>query len=317
MQAIFVFAKSSLFNLSIKSVQVCLAGVIPKDDVKYSEEEIERFQTVMTDPSYPLVVEFLGQLQGGRWLVRMEGKDDGEDVAKYLVENYAFTAGKNPAITAPTFTEKTVQLPVPVQREVVKGPIIAQRMELEEACEGTIKAMESPNTVHVLPSNRQDLFLSIMEQAQATTLQGEVDPVLGTSCLAMDPQDELYYRAEIIAVNKDKGKATLFQMDHGKMVEEDIMLLKPLPEDLAQEAGLLIKVSIRGMKSMDTWTDEQEEMAKIMLDVGGSTIFKFTEVKLIGSKLFVNARDHEGTDAASRLLKAGLPAESSFNSKFY
>ena len=61
--------------------------------------------------------------------------------------------------------------------------------------------MESPDTVHVLPSNRQDLFLSIMEKAQVTTLQGEVDPVLGTSCLAKDPQDELYYRAEILVVD--------------------------------------------------------------------------------------------------------------------
>ena len=68
---------------------------------------------------------------------------------------------------------------------------------------------------------------------------------------------------------------------------------------------------------MDTWTDEQEEMAKIMLDVGGSTIFKFTEVKLIGSKLFVNLRDLQGTDAASSLLEVGLPAESSFDRKFF
>ena len=296
---------------------MCLAGVGPKEDGKYSKEEIERFQTVMTDPTYPLVVEFLGQLQGGRWLVRMEGKEDGEDVVKFLVENYGFTAGENPPVTPPTFTEKTVQLPVPVQKEVVKGPIIAQKLELEEGCEGTVKVMKSPDTVLVFPSNRQDLFRSIMEQAQATTLQGDVDPVSGTSCLAKDPQDELYYRVEIIEVNKEKGKATLFQIDQGKVVEEDIKLLNPIPEDLAQEVGLLTEVSIRGMKSMDNWNDEQEKIAKIVLDVGGSTIFKFTEVKLIGSKLFINARNLEGIDAASCLLEAGLPAESSFNSKFY
>ena len=272
---------------------------------------------VITDLTYPLVLEFLGQLPGGRWLVRMEGKNDGEDVAKFLVENGVLAGGEIPPVTAPTFREAIVQLPVPAKKEVLKGPTIAQRVDLEEGCDGTIKAMESPITVLVLPSNRQDLFLSIMEKCQATTLQGEVDPVLGTSCLAKDPQDELYYRAEIIEVNKEKGKATLFQIDQGKVVEEDIKLLNPIPEDLAQEVGLLTEVSIRGMKSMDNWNDEQEKIAKIVLDVGGSTIFKFTEVKLIGSKLFINARNLEGIDAASCLLEAGLPAESSFDSKFY
>ena len=287
----------------------------PKDDGKYSEEEIASFQAVMSDPSYPLVVEFLGQLQGGRWLVRLAGKDDGEDVVKFLVENSILTGGEIPPVAAPNFREAIVQLPVPVKKELLKGPIIAQRLELEEGCEGTIKAMESPDTVHVFPNNRQDLFLSIMEQAQATTLQGEVDPVLGTSCLAKDPQDELYYRAEIIEVNKETGKAALFQIDHGKLVEEDIKLLKPLPEDLAHVDGLLTKVSIRGIKPMDTWTDEQEDMVKTVMDVGGTTIFKFTEVK-VGPKVFVNATDSEENDLASVFLEVGLPAEKSFDRKF-
>ena len=272
---------------------------------------------VITDLTYPLVLEFLGQLPGGRWLVRMEGKNDGEDVAKFLVENGVLAGGEIPPVTAPTFREAIVQLPVPAKKEVLKGPTIAQRVDLEEGCDGTIKAMESPITVLVLPSNRQDLFLSIMEKCQATTLQGEVDPVLGTSCLAKDPQDELYYRAEIIEVNKEKGKAALFQIDNGRVVEEDLKLLRPLPEDLAQEAGLLTTVSIRGIKSMDTWTDEQEDTVKTVMDVGGSTIFKFTQVKLVGPKVFVNATDSEENDLASVLLSVGLPAENSFDRKFF
>ena len=290
----------------------------PKEGGKFSEEEMTSFQTVLSDPTYPLVVEFLGQFPGGRWLVRMEGKEDGEDVAKFLVESGVFAAGENQPVTAPTFTERIIELPVPesvpVQKTLLKGPSIAQMLELEEGCEGTIKAMQSPDTVLVFPSNRQDLFLSIMEQAQATTLQGEVDPVPGTSCLAKDAQDDLYYRAEILEVKE--GKASLFQIDHGKVVQEEIKLLKPLPEDLAQVSGLLTKVSIRGMKTLDTWTDEQDTMARTMMDVGGLTIFKFTEVKLVGSKLFVNAKDLEGTDVASTLQEVGLPAENGFDRKF-
>ena len=295
---------------------MCLAGIAPKTDGKFTEEEIGNFRTVMTDSSYLLAVEFLGQLPGGRWLVRMEGKEDGEDVAKFLVENAAFAVGEIPLVSAPTFTEKTVQLPVPVQVELVKGPIIGLRTELEEGCEGTVKCLETPDTVHIFPTSRQELFVSIQEQAQASTLQGEVDPVLGTVCLAKDPEDGLYYRAEILQVNKEDGKASLFQIDHGRLIVEDIKMLKPLPKDLAQEAGLLTKVSIRGVKQMEVFTDEQEEMVKIVMDVGGPTIFRFTEVKLVGTKLFVNATDVEGTDLASLLLEVGLPAENGFDCKY-
>ena len=299
----------------ILSSQVCLAGVAPKTDGKFTEEEIGNFQAVMTDGSYPLVVEFLGQLPGGRWLVRMEGKEDGEDVAKFLVENGAFAVGKIPPVSVPTFTEKTVQLPAPVQLELVKGPIIDLRTELEEGCEGTVKCLETPDTVHIFPTSRQELFLSIQEQAQASTLQGEVDPVLGTACLAKNPEDGLYYRAEILQVNKEDGKASLFQIDHGKVIMEDIKMLKLLPKDLAQEPGLLTKVSIRGLKPVDVCTDEQEEMAKIVMDVGGPTVFRFTEVKQVGTKLSVNATDVEGSDLASLLLEVGLPAENGFDCK--
>merc|ERR1711874_565033 len=122
-----------------------------------------------------------------------------------------------------------------------------------------------------------------------------------------DPQDSLYYRAEILEVDKEGGKVALFQIDHGKVIEGDLELLKPLPADLAQEAGLLTKVSIRGIKSMDTWTDEQEDIAKTVMDVGGATVFKFTEVKQVGGKVFVKATDTEENDLASLLLEVGLP----------
>ena len=247
----------------------------------------------------------------------MEGKEDSEDVAKFLVESGYFAAGEIPPVAAPAYAETIIQVPAPVQKEVVKGPIIGKREELEEGCEGTIRSLGSPDTVHIFPSIRQNLFLSIMEQAQAATLQGEVDPVLGTSCLAKDPGDNLYYRSEILEVNKEERKALLFQIDNGKMVQEDIKMLKPIPNDLAQEARLLTQVSIRGIKPMVTWTDEQEEFAKVVMDVGGSTIFKFSEVKLVDSKLMVNARDNEETDLASLLLGVGLPAENSFDRKFF
>ena len=186
---------------------------------------------------------------------------------------------------------------------------------MEEGCEGTVKCVETADTVYIFPTSRQELFVSIQEQAQASTLRGEVDPVLGTVCLAKDPEDGLYYRAEILQVNKEDGKASLFQIDHGRLIVEDIKMLRPLPKDLAQEAGLLTKVSIRGLKPVDDWTEEHEEKVKILMDVGGCTILRFTEVKLVGPKLFVNATDVEDNDLASLLLQLGLPAENGFDCK--
>ena len=44
-------------------------------------------------------------------------------------------------------------------------------------------------------------------------------------------------------------------------------------------------------------------------------VFRFTKVKQVGTKLFVNATDVEGTDLASLLLEVGLPAENGFDCK--
>ena len=44
---------------------------------------------------------------------------------------------------------------------------------------------------------------------------------------------------------------------------------------------------------------------------------KFTEVKVVGAKLFVKATDGEESDLASLLLEVGLPADNSFDRKFF
>ena len=109
---------------------MCLADIKPKEDGRFTEEEILAFQTIMTDPSYRLVVEFLGQLPGGRWRVRMQGKEDGEDVAKGLVQNAGVAAGENPPVTVPTFKETGEELGKKEPVAVPESDIITRLLQL-------------------------------------------------------------------------------------------------------------------------------------------------------------------------------------------
>ena len=77
------------FELTLSlSSQVCLAGFGPREgQTKFTEEEIACFKDVLTaDPSYKLVAEFLGQGEGGRWLINIRGKEDHEDIGNLLID---------------------------------------------------------------------------------------------------------------------------------------------------------------------------------------------------------------------------------------
>ena len=66
--------------------QVCLAGVGPLQGDEWDEEVGGIFgKLINSDTEYKLGVEFLGQVEGGRWLVKMKGVEDDEDIAQILI----------------------------------------------------------------------------------------------------------------------------------------------------------------------------------------------------------------------------------------
>ena len=178
----------------------------------------------------------------------------------------------------------------------------------EAGCEATVRFLETPTSFYILPSSSQELSASLRELIQSTSLQGRVKTVLGTCCLVQDNEDSLYHRAEIREVSQD-GRVKLFLIDVSKVVEvESSNLLKILPENLSQEPRLLIKVSLRGLKPLVSWSEMDKNITKNVLNLG-ETKLQITDPKFVDGKLFVNAKNINGEDLASCLLEYGYPAD--------
>ena len=65
-----------------------MAGFGPMDGQNFTEEINETFTGVLTaEPSYKFIAEFLGQSDGGRWIVKLIGKDDNELLSDLLVDS--------------------------------------------------------------------------------------------------------------------------------------------------------------------------------------------------------------------------------------
>ena len=82
--------------------QVCLAGLGPNTGEEFSNEDCRTFSdfltAISTDHHRKVTVVFLGQLEGGRWLVRMKTEDE-DDVSQLLIDEKVFTAVPFPSIT--------------------------------------------------------------------------------------------------------------------------------------------------------------------------------------------------------------------------
>ena len=156
--------------------------------------------------------------------------------------------------------------------------------------------------------SKKELSASLRELIQSTTLQGGVKTVLETCCLVQDNEDSLYHRAEIREVSQD-GRVKLFLIDVSKVVEvESSNRLKILSENLSQEPSLLIKVSLRGLKPLVSWSEMDKNMTKNVLNLG-ETKLQITDPKFVDGKLFINAKNIKGEDLASCLLEYGYPAD--------
>ena len=80
------------------------------------------------DPSKKMMVEFLGQLEGGRWLVRLERKETRKDLSKFLLDRKLCAGVSDPPSS----------FPVVVKAEVVAAhsiPASAPRLALAFSCQ--------------------------------------------------------------------------------------------------------------------------------------------------------------------------------------
>ena len=75
-----------------------MSGVRLGEDGVYNKEIVRE---LITDPSLKFTIEFLGQLQGGRWLVNLQSKADQEDLGQVLVEDNFCVSISDPPITFP------------------------------------------------------------------------------------------------------------------------------------------------------------------------------------------------------------------------
>ena len=235
------------------------------------------------------MVEFLGQLEGGRWLVRLESKEDQEDLSSVLVENKLCVSVSEPPVS---FPELRVSCPAVPRGEMPR-----------ESCPADICHYDSPVFLSISPRTRAPLYSQIMLQAQSS-LPGRVEPVLGTCCLA-SLQGE-FHRAEITSLSRDQTKVSLFLIDFGKTIEEKVSSLKPLPAYLAQDPGLVITVRLLGVKPCpdEAWTEDKKEACSHLLK--GEKIYTFHLVKYRQEECLVRAEDEEGNDLASQLAELEL-----------
>jgi len=326
--------------------QVCLAGFGPMDGQNFTEEINETFTGVLTaEPSYKFIAEFLGQSDGGRWIVKLIGKDDNEllsdllvdselgvrreDVLAKSVEELMISKSNAQESIQPTPPQNVPEEAVPLQGEAkvptpvsekspatalvsvpITGPIIP-RGSLESGSndvQGGVCFFESPKVFFVCPSSCLDMFTSILEKSQEE-VPGSVNPVVGTCCLALD-DDTCWYRGEILSVTPDKKMATLFLIDYGKEVVSEVAKLKPLAADMTVP-GLVVKVMLRGVKPADgeKWQEAERDGSVIVLDVGGETIFSFKNVQNVDGVCHVDLEDLEGNDVAQFMIETGCAAE--------
>merc|ERR1719397_442971 len=112
------------------------------------------------------------------------------------------------------------------EEEKVTGPSVPRgEMPSEGVWSAGVCYFTSPDTFYICPSERIALYTQIKALVNSSSLKGCVNPVLGTCCLVKHQQE--YFRAEITQLRRNQ-KVSLFLIDYGKSVVEDVCKLRPL-----------------------------------------------------------------------------------------
>merc|ERR1719397_2014906 len=104
------------------------------------------------------------------------------------------------------------------EEEKVTGPSVPRgEMPSEGVWSAGVCYFTSPDTFYICPSERIALYTQIKALVNSSSLKGCVNPVLGTCCLVKHQQ------------------VSLFLIDYGKSVVEDVCKLRPLSVEAARE----------------------------------------------------------------------------------
>ena len=314
-----------------------MAGFGPNNGLSFTDMEVDVYKEIInSDVSYKLVAEFLGQGEGGRWIVNLKGRDDGEDTAALLIggevgikredtivktfEDIFDLTNKNVPEPVVDDNKNIAPAPEPKKAEVIEEPLIVKtkpksiqgpnipRGTLEEGSnkvQGGVCFFDCPDVFYVCSTDKVELFTSILEKSQED-VPGSVDPVIGSCVLALD-DETCWYRAEITSLSADKMTASLFLIDYGKELTSEVANLRPLPSELHKYPGLVVKVKLRGIKpnNGESWTDADKDASIIVLDVGGQTLFEFQNVKKEEGEVSLDLMDTDGNDVADFMIQTG------------
>merc|ERR1719158_779272 len=223
------------------------------------------------------------------------------DISKPSVENFALA----PAVSAPE--SKVGNIEKKVSDDIAVGPKIP-RGSLTASTTVGVCFLDAPDKIYVCPSSSLQKFLDILGAAQEAPA-GPVNPVVGTCCLAID--EECWYRGEVLKVSSDK--ATIFLLDYGKTVKIPVSSLRPLPGSLSTTPGLVSKVTLKGIKPQGKeWSEDEITGAALIMDVGGETQFKITDVCVEDDVTAVSLKDMDGNDVAGLMIETGLAQPQSY-----
>ena len=266
--------------------------------------------SVLSSEDPKVFAVFLGQLEGGRWLVKLKTDDD-VDLSELFTEHEVFAAVPLPSVTQLNEEEDddVQQIKEAETVEDVVGPVL-RRIVLPESdvVEGNICYYESPSCFYVCPLAHLNLITHVFEQCQSQHVLGRVTPVPGTACLA--PDDGVYYRAEIISVTPEQGLASVFLVDYGKSLETEVEKLIRLPEEFTELPGLVIKARLRGVKPAgEDWSEMEKVTAEILMEVGSTKVFQMTDLKYVHGECVTNINDTEGRDISEYMIKVGAGVE--------
>ena len=306
-----------------------MAGVGPKTGGKFSQLDCQTFKDLLTSvlslEDSKVFVLFLGQLEGGRWLVKLK-TDDEIDLSDLFIKHEELAVAPLPSLTqlevekgeeeGGEIKEGETQ-PETVEETEFLGPVLPMIVLPEsEVVEGNICYFESPSCFYVCPLPHLDVINHVFEQCQSHHLLGRVAPVPGTSCLA--PDDEVYYRAEILSASPQQGLVSVFLVDYGKSMETEVEKLISLPEEFSQVPGLVIKARLRGVKPVgEDWSEKEKMTAEILMEVGSSKVFKMTDLKYVHGECVTNITDVKGEDVAENMIKAEAGVEDRLLGRIY
>lgn len=163
--------------------------------------------------------------------------------------------------------------------------------------------LTSPTAVwlHLYPAVADSLMESIQQYVKSPEFSKicPLEPLVGSSCLALFPEDQRWYRAVI--ENVDRDSATVMYVDYGNASPVGLDQLRPLPRSLVAQPALALKCALDGVDKCLNQLPSTEKCQSVIFDQDMHVTF----IEETEKHIFVRLRDAAGNDLNEKL---GLPA---------